>query len=131
MIGVDTNVLVRYLVQDDPAQTGLAKRFLETELSDRQPGFVSLVVLVETLWVLRSIYALTPVELVETVRDLLEIGQLHVEQRTAVMRALTRIGQRNADLVDALVAEIAVEAGCTRTVTFDRAAMKLGMELLK
>lgn len=131
MIGVDTNVLVRYLVQDDPAQTGLAKRFLETELSDRQPGFVSLVVLVETLWVLRSIYALTPVELVETVRDLLEIGQLHVEQRTSVMRALTRIGQRNADLVDALVAEIAVEAGCTRTVTFDRAAVKLGMELLK
>ena len=130
MIGVDTNVLVRYLVQDDPAQTGLAKRFLETELSDRQPGFVSLVVLVETLWVLRSIYALTPVELVETVRDLLEIGQLHVEQRTSVMRALTRIGQRNADLVDALVAEIAVEAGCTRTVTFDRAAVKLGMELL-
>lgn len=131
MIGVDTNVLVRYLIQDDPAQTAVAKRFLETELDEKRPGFVSLVVLAETVWVLRRLYAVPPAILVETVRELLDIGQLHVEQRAAVLRALNRIGQKNADWVDALIAEIAVEAGCTRIVTFDRGAAKLGMELLK
>ncbi len=131
MVGVDTNILVRYLIQDDPNQTVVAKRFLETELSDKQPGFVSLVVLAETLWVLRRLYAVPPAVLVETVRELLEVGQLHIEQRAAVLRALIRVGQRNADWVDALIAEIAFEAGCTRIMTFDRAATKFGMELLK
>lgn len=131
MIGVDSNVLARYLIQDDPAQTMIAQRFLETELSDQQPGFVSLVVLVETLWVLRRLYSVTPADLVETVRDLLEIGQLHVEQRATVLLALARVGQRNADLVDGLITEIAFDAGCARIVTFDRNAAKLGMDFLK
>jgi len=131
MIGIDSNVLVRYLVRDEPVQTAIVDRFLETELSERQPGYISLVVLAETLWVLKRIYRLAPHDLAETVRDLLDIGRLQVEQRSAVARALTRMGQRPGDWVDALILEIAEAAGCERTVTFDRGAAKLGMTLLK
>lgn len=131
MIGIDSNVLVRYLVRDEPVQTAIVDRFLETELSERQPGYISLVVLAETLWVLKRIYGLAPHDLAGTVRDLLDIGHLQVEQRSAVARALTRMGQRPGDWVDALILEIAEAAGCERTVTFDRGAAKLGMTLLK
>jgi len=131
MIGIDSNVLVRHLVRDEPVQTAIVDRFLETELSERQPGYISLVVLAETLWVLKRIYGLAPHDLAETVRDLLDIGHLQVEQRSAVARALTRMSQRPGDWVDALIMEIAEAAGCKRTVTCDRGAAKLGMTLLK
>ena len=71
MIGLDTNVLVRYLAQDDAAQSAKATRLIEGELTQRQPGFISLIVLVETCWVLKRLYGATPTELRETVNDLL------------------------------------------------------------
>lgn len=128
MIGLDTNVLVRYLTQDNPAQAARATRLIENELSERQPGYISLVVLVETCWVLKRLYGATPVELGTTVRDLLDTRQLAVENRVAVARALASFGA--GDLADGLIVEVAREVGCTRVVTFDRKATKVGMELL-
>lgn len=131
MIGLDTNVLVRYLVQDEPAQSARATRLIEHELSDREPGYIGLVVLVETCWVLKRLYAATPAELREIVRDLLDTRQLVVERRAVVAAALARLGDGAGDIADALVVEGASEAGCTRTVTFDKAAVKLGMVVLR
>ena len=128
MIGLDTNVLVRYLTQDDPAQAARATHLIENELSERQPGYISLVVLVETCWVLKRLYGATPVELGTTVRDLLDTRQLAVENRVAVARALASFGA--GDLADGLIVEVAREVGCLRVVTFDRKAAKVGMELL-
>jgi predicted nucleic-acid-binding protein len=131
MTGLDTNVLVRYLAQDDPAQSARATRLIEKELSDREPGFIGLVVLVETCWVLRRLYGATAAELRETVRDLLDTRQFVIEQRTVVLRAVARLADSAGDIADALIAEGAVEAGCTRTLTFDKQGTRVGMELLK
>jgi predicted nucleic-acid-binding protein len=131
MTGLDTNMLVRYLAQDDAAQSARATRLIEQELSDREPGFIGLVVLVETCWVLKRLYGATAAELRETVRDLLDTRQFVIEQRTVVLRAVARLGDGAGDLADALIAEAGVEAGCARTVTFDKQGVRLGMELLK
>jgi predicted nucleic-acid-binding protein len=131
MTGLDTNVLVRFLAQDDAAQSARATRLIEHELSEREPAFIGLVVLVETCWVLKRLYGATAAELRETVRDLLDTRQFVIEQRTVVLRAVARLGGGAGDLADALIAEGAVEAGCARTVTFDKQGARLGMELLK
>ena len=128
MTGLDSNVLIRYLAQDDAAQSARATRLIERELSARAPGFVSLLVLVETCWVLKRVYGVTPDEIATTVRDLLDTRQLVLERRATVARALARTGADN--FADALIADAAVEAGCSRIVTFDRKAARLGMTLL-
>jgi len=131
VIGLDSNVLVRYLSQDDASQTARATRLIERELSEREPGFIGLIVLAETCWVLRRLYAAKPAELQDLVRDLLDARQLAVENRALVMRALSRAADDGADIADALIAECATTAGCKRTVTFDKAAAKAGMALLR
>jgi predicted nucleic-acid-binding protein len=130
MIGLDTHVLVRYLTQDDPTQSARATRLIEHELSDREPGYIGLVVLVEACWVLKRLYGATPAELRDTVRDLLDTRQIVIERRAVVAAALARLGDGAGDIADSLVVEGAADAGCTRTVTFDKAAVKLGMGLL-
>jgi predicted nucleic-acid-binding protein len=131
MIGLDTNVLVRYLAQDEPRQSALATSLIERQLSEREPGFIGLVVLVETCWVLKRLYGATAAELRDTVRDLLDTRQFVIEQRTVVLRAVARLSDSAGDLADALIAEGAAEAGCTRTVTFDKQGTRSGMEVLK
>ena len=131
MIGLDTNVLVRYLAQDEAGQSARATRLIERELSEREPGFIGLIVLVETCWVLKRLYGATAAELHETVRDFLDARQLAVENRALVARALGRATDDGADISDALIAECAAGAGCKRTVTFDKSAAKAGMVVLR
>lgn len=131
MIGIDTNVLVRYLAQDDPAQSARATRLVERELSERNPGFVGLIVLVETWWVLRRLYGATDAELLDMTRDLLDARQLVVEQRAVVSAAVARCDDGRGDLSDALIAACALANGCDRVVTFDKAAVRTGMALLR
>jgi len=89
------------------------------------------VVLVETCWVLKRLYGATPAEIRATVRDLLDARRLALEQRVAEARALARLGDGAGELADALIAELAVAAGCGSVVTFDRDAARLGMALLR
>ena len=131
MIGLDSNVLVRYLAQDDAAQSARATRLIEGELSERVPGYLGLVALVEVCWVLKRLYDATAGELCDTVRDLLDARQLVVEQRVVVNAALVRWGGDGGDFADALIAECARTSGCERVVTFDKAAVKVGMTQLR
>lgn len=131
MTGLDTNVLVRYLVQDDKVQSARATRLIERELDEAHPGFLGLVTLVETWWVLRRCYRATPGELRETVRDLLDSAQIVIERRALVAKALRRLEGTDGDLADALVVETALDAGCVRVVTFDKAAARCGMSVLR
>lgn len=131
MIGLDTNVLVRYLTQDEPAQSILATHFIERKLSEGDPGFVGLVVLVETTWVLQSLYGATRDEILETVGHLLASRSIVVENRDAVARALARCATNGCSFADALVAASAASAGCDHTVSFDRGAVRAGMTLLR
>jgi predicted nucleic-acid-binding protein len=135
MIGLDTNVLVRYLAQDDPRQSASATRFIETRLSERAPGFISLVVLVELCWVLERLYSATPQEIGQTVADLLETPRFHLQQREVVQEAVRLFQDKKsskAGLADLLIAQLAVHAGCSSIVSFDRAAVRTaGMTLLE
>ena len=134
MIGLDTNVLARYLTQDDVRQAALASRLIENDLTIARPGFVSLVVLAELCWVLSRLYSATMNELADLINDLLNTPQIQVERREVVQAAIRRFSQgksRKAGLVDALIAEIASSEGCSSTVTFDMAAVRAaGMTLL-
>ena len=134
MIGLDTNVLVRYLTQDDPKQAALAARVIDEELSIVEPGFISLVVLVETYWVLKRLYSASGDELLAAVEDLLRMPRFHLDRRDVVAAAVQfmRADQgAKAGFVDVLIAQLAAVQGCSRTVTFDKAAVwSAGMVLL-
>jgi predicted nucleic-acid-binding protein len=134
MIGLDTNVLVRYMAQDDPRQSAIATRLIEKELSPGEPGFISLVVLAELCWVLKRLYSASANELVAAVQDLLNTPQFHLECRDAVIATVQHmkgIKGASAGFVDALIAQLAAAQGCSRTVSFDRVAVRsAGMVLL-
>ena len=123
MIGLDTNVLVRYLAQDDAKQTPLATDLIESLTADG-PGFVSHVVLVETVWVLESCYSADAGRIAQVVETLLHVESLVVDEADVVWRALRQFKHAGGDLADALVAALARRAGCRETYTFDRGAAK-------
>lgn len=131
MIGVDTNVLVRYLTQDDPKQAAIATRFIENRLSAENPGFVSAVTLCEIAWVLAASYGAERRGIRQTVENLLTTRQLVIERAELVWKALRASEGAQADFSDALIGQIAADNGSETTVTFDRGAAKLpGFELL-
>lgn len=130
MIGIDTNVLVRYIAQDDPAQSRRATILIERECSESNPGFVGLVVLAEIVWVAASCYSASHDEQCQIVRRILQTRQLVVQHAETVWKALRLFEQGKADFADCLVERTADGAGCDRTVTFDKAAGTIGMTLL-
>lgn len=121
MTGVDTNVLVRYLVQDDPRQSALATAFLESRTSD-DPGYLSHITLCELVWVLQSCYGQERAEIRAVVDRLLRVSQLQVESPAIVRQALDDHASGRADFSDHLMARTNLAAGCSATVTFDRQA---------
>ena len=130
MTGLDTNVLVRYIMQDDRRQSPIATRCVES-LTASSPGFVPLVAIVELCWVLESAYALEREQVVAAFEGLLRAKEIVVEQAAVVWKAVRAMQSGGADFADALVAAAADAAGATRTVTFDRdAARHCGMTLL-
>jgi predicted nucleic-acid-binding protein len=132
MIGIDTNVLLRLLVRDDDAQVRAAERFIATHCSPDDPGFVSLVVVVETAWALRRLYLYDRAQIATALQSLLSVAELEIESAAEVRSAVADFATSAAGLVDCLVARTNVAAGCEYTITFDRKAAKLpGCELLK
>jgi predicted nucleic-acid-binding protein len=130
MTGIDTNILVRFYAQDDPEQCRRGDEFLQT-LTPESPGFVSLVSLIELIWVLRSQYRQSKPELIKTLEQLLDSPELTVENHTAVASALRRLTQFRADFADCLIERSGAAAGCGETVTFDEDAARFaGMRLL-
>ncbi len=122
-VGIDTNVLLRMVINDDPAQREKALAFGK-RLSESSPGFVSLIVLVEFNWSLISRYRQPKHVALQAIRDLLHTKALVFESVHAVVRALELATRSDADFADALIAERSREFGCSHTVTFDRPAAK-------
>lgn len=131
MIGLDTNVLVRYLAQDDVAQSARATAVIEGECSTDRPGYVGLVVLAEVVWVSESLYAASRDEVAHLVRQLLGTKQLVVQTAEVAWQALRLFEASRADFADCLIHCGAAVAGCERVVTFDKQAARMGMTLLK
>jgi len=130
MIGLDSNVLARYITQDDPKQSPKANQVMES-LTPDEPGFVSIVALVELVWVLASCYGFDKQQLSQTLQLLLRTRAVIVENAEVVVRALRIFNQGDADFADCLVERAGQAAGCSRTVTFDVGAVKCaGMTLI-
>lgn len=131
MIGLDTNVLVRFLTQDEPRQSRIATQLIGS-LTEEEPGFVSSVVLAEIAWVLERAYGAPRDKIAEAVEGLLRSREVVVENASAAFRALTVYERgRRVQFADALIAEASALAGADRTVTFDaRAADETRMERL-
>src|SRR5438270_8788517 len=131
MIGLDTNVIVRYITLDDPDQTPAAVRLVDSLTSD-EPGFISLVVVAELAWVLETSYNVNRAALVRVLEMLLQSKELLVEQHEVVSQALHVFGRGTAGFVDYLIERRARAAGCVQTFTFDqKAAASAGMRLLR
>ncbi|MGQ0652327.1 MAG: PIN domain-containing protein [Betaproteobacteria bacterium] len=132
MVGLDTNVVVRYLAQDDPRQSAAATRVFEKTLAPDNPGFVSCIVLCELAWVLAECYAAEGERIRKALEGLLASKQIAVEAPDLVRRAIRAWAESGADFADAFIGEIAAQNGAKTTLTFDRAASRLsGFELLQ
>jgi len=127
VIGLDTNILVRYIAQDDKTQSPLATRVVETQCSATDPGFVAQVVLAEVVWVSESRYGATRAEVAQIVRRVLGIRQLRVQDAEIAWQALRAFETGKADFADCLIERTAAAAGCERILSFDK---KAGMTLL-
>jgi len=131
MIGLDTHVLVRYIMQDDPRQSARATALVESLDIDR-PGFVGLVSVIELYWVLTSCYHLTNDQVKQALDALLRTKQIVVDRSDQVLRALRVFDAGKADFADCLIERIAASAGCEQTMTFDvNAAKHAGMTLIR
>ena len=130
MIGLDTNVLVRYIMQDDVKQSAKATKLIES-LIDTGHGYITLVSVIELVWVLSTCYDLTRDQVAQALDAVLRTKQFMVEQAEQAIRALRTFKAGNADFADCLIERLASHAGCEKTMTFDTgAARHAGMTLI-
>ena len=131
MIGLDTNVLVRYLAQDDPVQSRKATEVIERQLTEANPGFISVVAMVETAWVLDRAYGLAAPEIAAAIERTLQADVLVVEDEQEVFAAMIALKERRGSFADALIGALGAKAGCLCTLTFDQKAARLaGFEIV-
>ncbi len=130
MIGLDTNVLVRFIAQDDVKQAALATKLI-SGFTRENPGFVSQVSLVELVWVMQSCYEASKTEVLAVLDKILRTQELVVENQEVALQALSAFAATNADYSDCLIACSARNVGCEQTLSFDKNAVKFaGMTLL-
>lgn len=130
MIGLDTNILVRYLTQDDPLQSAKATEIIERRLTEETPGFVSIVAMVETVWVLDRAYGLRAHKIAAAVERMLQTDVLVIENEQEVFTAMIALKEGQGSFADSVIAALGVRAGCSCTLTFDHKAARLrGFEL--
>ena len=125
MLGVDTNVLVRFLVRDDEAQFEKARKLIKREVAAGSRVFVSQLVLLETEWVLRSRYSLPKNLIIEAISGLLDAADVRFEDEPAIEEALFTWKDTTADFADCLIGAQNRRLGCRATATFDVKASKL------
>ena len=124
MIGLDTNIMLRYLVQDDPAQSPKATEVIERRLTKEDPGFVSLVCILEIVWVLGSLYKRSRVEIAKHVEMILAADTLQVQNEQEVYQAVVALRNGSGTFEDALVGALGSWWGCSATLTFDEGAAR-------
>ena len=122
MIGLDTNVLARYIVQDDARQAKAATRFIEGQCTTLAPGYVSVVVLAELVWVLTTAYRYDRPVVASVIRQVLMTTELLVEDSETAWGALREFETGRVDFADCLIARRNHARGCAHTYTFDRRA---------
>ena len=131
MIALDTNVIVRYLTQGHPAQSRKATQIIEHRLTAERPGFIGVVTMVETVWVLGRAYGLTAQDIAAAIERMLQTDVLLIEREQEVFTAMVALKEGRGSFADALIAALGIQAGCKHTLTFDQKALRLsGFELV-
>ena len=130
MIGLDTNVLVRYIAQDDPRQAAKAVHLIEEVCGEARPGFVTIVALAELVWVLEECYRAGKSEIIAVLQRILRTKQLVVEEAEIVWKAVRLFEASSADFADCLIDRVGAKHECEYTATFDKGAAKAGMRLI-
>jgi predicted nucleic-acid-binding protein len=125
MLGIDTNVLVRFLMRDNEAQFEKARKLIKREVSAGRRVFVNQLVLMETEWVLRSRYAVTKQQIIEAISGLLDADDLQFEDEPTIEEALFLWRDSPADFADCLIGAKNRRLGCRATASFDLKAVKL------
>lgn len=125
MTGLDTNVLVRYLAQDDPIQSPVATQIIEHQLTAESPGFISLATMVETVWVLERVYALSRHEIATAIEHVLQADTFVVQNEQEAFTAMMALKTEAGSFSDALIGALGAWAGCDVTLTFDKKASRL------
>lgn len=125
MIGLDTNVILRCFIDDDPSQARSARQFVAEHCTQENPGFIDRVALCELIWVLSSGYRFDRKRTANVITTLLTSRDIVLEDSDAVSVGLHIFLTRNIDFADALIGEVNRLRGCDATATFDRKAAKL------
>jgi predicted nucleic-acid-binding protein len=120
VIALDTNVLVRFLVEDDPRQSAAAAALVERAIQTDDTLYVSAIVLCETVWVLTAGYRIPRLDIVKTLQDLLRAKHLTLDYPDRLARAVDAFATGRGDFAEYVIREEAIAAGCTNVVTFDR-----------
>lgn len=126
MTGLDTNVLVRYLTEDDPVQSKRAAAWIQTTVGRNERCFISPMVLCELAWVLRWTYEVSKADLLLTFDRLMATTQFVIGDKDIVRAGLDAYRSGTADFADYVIGEIHRDAGCDKTVTFDRRLRRSG-----
>lgn len=130
MTGLDTNILARFFLQDDPLQSPKADKIMGS-LTLEEKGWVGVATILELIWILSRKNRIDHSGITAILNQLLARVEIEVEQSITVMTAVQQFRNGKADFADCLIAASAKAAGCSRTVTFDRiAARDAGMELI-
>jgi predicted nucleic-acid-binding protein len=129
MIGLDTNVILRFVTQDHPTQSAAANRLMESFSIDK-PGFVPTICVIELVWALKTFYKAKSSDIGQAVETLLRAEGLIIERSELVWQALRLFTKTSADFADCLIERCAHAEGCDHTATFDRKAVSAGMKLL-
>ena len=124
MIGLDTNVLLRYLTQDDPKHSARATEIIERRLTADEPGFISLVSVLEVAWVLKSLFKRSRLQIANDIEMLLAADTLEIQNEQEVYTALVALRNGSGTFEDALIGSLGAWRGCSATLTFDEDAAK-------
>ncbi len=125
MTALDTNILVRYLVQDDPRLCPPVNDFISRQCTLDDPGFINHIVLCELVWVLETSYGYSKPMILETLYKLISTSQFAIENQGAVVGAVLSYKNSKADFADALIGKMNKLAGYSKTVTLDTGAAQL------
>jgi predicted nucleic-acid-binding protein len=125
MYGLDTNVLIRYLLRDDPVQAEQAKAAIESAVQSGEPVVISLLTMLESEWVLRTCASLDKRAVISTFRMLLETRDIRIEQEETLEEALYLYDNNNTDFADCIMAARYARLGCSAMLTFDKKAAQL------
>jgi predicted nucleic-acid-binding protein len=124
LIGINTNVLARYIVQDDKKQSAIATEYIENNINENNPGFINVIVLCELDWILKRAYGYDRTIRKKVFEQILMTREFIIEKSDIVREAITEFAGSNLDLADCLIGFINRNNGCRASVTFDKKAAK-------